>query len=254
MELSEKGEVQALNRGLEERCLNCHTPLSGTYCSECGQNSTTSRLVTLGTWFRELAGSFLSVDSKFLRTLRRVVFQPGQATLDFAEGRRVAYTGPAKLYVLVSAISIAAMTLWGVFSPAAFEAAQVQVDSGFSQRMQFLFPIVNLFSPMLTALVLIVFDQENYAQIHIAYSLHIWTFVVAVGTLLIFIPPASLWALLGLLVMCSLTVFYVYKSNHRVYRRAFFHQQLVLLATLGSILFAMAAFPVLLFLVAFYTG
>ena len=78
-------------------CPNCSAPLSGPFCSSCGQ-----RQMDLDQPFREIAGeameSFLSFDTRILRTLWPLVRRPGMLTVDFLAGRRARYVHPFKLY------------------------------------------------------------------------------------------------------------------------------------------------------------
>ena len=216
-EKTESGSIENASSPIEERCLNCQLTLTGPFCSRCGQ-ARSARLIPFKTWVGDFLAGFLELDSNLLRTLKRVFFQPGQATVDFAEGRRVAFTGPVKVYIIVSAISIATMSLWGAVSPENAQLAQgSNADPDFQDRVQFLFPFANLLSPFLTAGVLAVFHRGLFYQLHLAFSLHFWTFFVAIGTPLIFIPPTSVWALVALGIIMLLVTGYVFLAHRRVY-------------------------------------
>jgi hypothetical protein len=83
------------------RCLNCNTPLSGQFCSECGQRDippypSTRELVVDAFW--ELSGW----DGRFASTARALVRSPGLLTREFLEGRRARYLSPLRLYLLAS--------------------------------------------------------------------------------------------------------------------------------------------------------
>ena len=81
----------------DQRCPNCLTALTGPYCSSCGQ-----RQMDLDQPFREIAGeameSFLSFDTRIVRTLWPLIRRPGLLTEDFLAGRRARYVHPFKLY------------------------------------------------------------------------------------------------------------------------------------------------------------
>ena len=199
----------------QQVCLNCGAHVSGDFCSQCGQASG-DRLVPVSDWFKEFFESFLSLDSKLLRTLTKVLLQPGEATIDFGRGKRVQYVSPAKIYIIVSAISIAAMTIQGAFSGDALSMG-VNLDREMQKKMQFLFPIVNLLSPFLTAGILALVQHRFYFQLHLAFSLHIWTFFVAVATPMIFIPPTSVWAIISFLALTLIVTGYLLIAHTRVY-------------------------------------
>lgn len=198
-------------------CLNCQTHLEGPFCGKCGQPQA-ARLMPAREWLGDFFGTFFKLDSKLLRTMKKILFQPGQATLDFGAGHRVPYSGPAKVYIIVSAISIAAMTLQGVFGLAQnIEIPGLNLDAAFQKRVQFLFPFINLLSPFVTAGILMVFQQRIFFQLHLAFSLHFWAFMVAITTPLIFIPPTSIWSLVGSLVLCLVSSIYLFLAHCRVY-------------------------------------
>jgi len=81
----------------EQLCPNCSAPLNGAYCASCGQ-----RQMDLDQPFREIAGeameSFLSFDTRIVRTLWPLIRRPGLLTEDFLAGRRARYVHPFKLY------------------------------------------------------------------------------------------------------------------------------------------------------------
>jgi len=85
-----------------DRCLNCEAPLSGPFCSSCGQravppNPTVAEL-TNEAW-QELSG----YDGRILATARGLL-RPGQLTSEYASGRRAHYLPPLRLYLAVSVL------------------------------------------------------------------------------------------------------------------------------------------------------
>ena len=80
-----------------QQCPNCSAALSGPFCASCGQ-----RQMDLDQPFRDIAGeameSFLSFDTRILRTLWPLIRRPGLLTEDFLAGRRACYVHPFKLY------------------------------------------------------------------------------------------------------------------------------------------------------------
>ncbi len=94
-------------------CLNCGTPLQGPFCHYCGQPDR-NLLRFFPVLMRELLEDFVDFDSRFMRTLRPLVFQPGRLTRDYLEGRRFRYTPPLRLYIFSSMVFfILAATLAG---------------------------------------------------------------------------------------------------------------------------------------------
>jgi hypothetical protein len=82
-------------------CQNCGAPLTGRFCSSCGQRAIPPRPT-----IRELAGDawneLVGWDGKLLRTLRMLVRHPGELTRAAIEGRRGRYISPVRLYLICS--------------------------------------------------------------------------------------------------------------------------------------------------------
>ena len=81
-------------------CPNCQTPVDGNYCSQCGQPA---RLHDGSFWSMILHffAHYLHYESKFLQTLKTLVFRPGRASIDFREKKRARHVEPMSLYIFV---------------------------------------------------------------------------------------------------------------------------------------------------------
>ena len=88
---------------MTDTCLNCGAPLTGPFCSACGQRDVPPYPTT-----RELAidaiSEFSGWDGRFATTLRTLIRRPGILTLEFLEGRRVRYISPLRLYLSASLV------------------------------------------------------------------------------------------------------------------------------------------------------
>ena len=84
-------------------CLNCGAALTGPFCGQCGQKAVppTPHLHEL---LHDALEEFLHFDGKTVQTLRTLVTQPGQLTVDMVAGRRARYIAPLRLYLTVSLI------------------------------------------------------------------------------------------------------------------------------------------------------
>jgi uncharacterized protein DUF3667 len=82
-------------------CLNCGAAISGDYCSACGQ-----RALPPYPTIRELAGDafseFSGWDGKFVRSLKLLLFHPGELTHRFLLGKRIQFISPLRLYLTCS--------------------------------------------------------------------------------------------------------------------------------------------------------
>jgi len=82
-------------------CMNCGTDLMGPFCYYCGQPDK-NFLRFFPVLMRELLEDFLDFDSRFMRTIKPLLFKPGKLTRDYLDGRRFRYVPPLRLYIFSS--------------------------------------------------------------------------------------------------------------------------------------------------------
>jgi hypothetical protein len=104
--LPEKGKSKALTIPAKRLkgsscCLNCGTELKGPFCYYCGQPDK-NFMRFFPVLVRELMADFLDLDSRFMRTMKPLMFHPGKLTRDYLDGRRFRYTPPLRLYIFTS--------------------------------------------------------------------------------------------------------------------------------------------------------
>ncbi len=87
--------------GTERACANCDAPLSGPYCTRCGQQDRETEQA-LGPFLLEFLTGVVSFDSRVWRTVGPLLLKPGGVTAQYLEGRRARYVPPARLYLFVS--------------------------------------------------------------------------------------------------------------------------------------------------------
>lgn len=104
----------------EKVCLNCNAELHGRFCHECGQEN-----VQLRRPIWAIPGIFLSttfnLDSKFIRSLKYLLFRPGYLSKEFVDGKRSSYHQPIRMYLVTSFIFL-------FISSIAFNRVQNKVD------------------------------------------------------------------------------------------------------------------------------
>jgi len=84
-----------------DNCLNCGTDLKGPFCFYCGQPDR-NFMRFFPALMRDLMEDLLDFDSRFMRTLKPLIFKPGRLTRDYMNGRRFRYTPPMRLYIFSS--------------------------------------------------------------------------------------------------------------------------------------------------------
>lgn len=82
-------------------CMNCGMELQGPFCHFCGQPDK-NFLRFFPVLMRELLEDFLDFDSRFMRTIKPLLFKPGKLTRDYLDGKRFRYVPPLRLYIFSS--------------------------------------------------------------------------------------------------------------------------------------------------------
>jgi len=84
-------------------CLNCGTELKGPFCYYCGQPDR-NFMRFFPALLRDLMEDLLDLDSRFMRTIKPLLFKPGRLTRDYMDGRRFRYAPPMRLYIFSSIV------------------------------------------------------------------------------------------------------------------------------------------------------
>lgn len=92
-------------------CPNCahhiEHPLPN-YCGHCGQE-TALKPPTVIEFAQQFGGSVLATEGALWRTLKLLLFRPGQLTLEYLNGRRRHYVLPLRLFITMSVIALLLM-------------------------------------------------------------------------------------------------------------------------------------------------
>ncbi|MES2905309.1 MAG: DUF3667 domain-containing protein [Pseudomonadota bacterium] len=92
-------------------CLNCSTPLTGAYCSACGQKARVPR--SLRTFFGDLVAGLFNFEGKIWRTLPMLAWRPGEMTRRYVEGERARFVSPVALYLFTVFAMFAVLNFTG---------------------------------------------------------------------------------------------------------------------------------------------
>lgn len=100
-----KDKIPMKHRRKSEKCLNCQTPLQPDFefCPQCGQENT-NNYVNSRELFYDLIGNYLTLDSRFGRSILPFLFFPAKLPTAFIEGERMKYLPPVRLYLIISVI------------------------------------------------------------------------------------------------------------------------------------------------------
>jgi len=105
--------VGADGRTHEHACLNCRTPLVGSYCHACGQHAHVHR--TLGAIFHDILHGVFHFEGKVWRTLPMLAWRPGDLTRRYIHGERARFVSPLALFLFCVFLMFA--TFEGVGGP-----------------------------------------------------------------------------------------------------------------------------------------
>lgn len=92
-------------------CLNCDQALSDeNYCPNCGQLNNCAK-PTAKQLFYEALENLFAFDSKFYLSIWPLMRRPGQLSLDVVGGQRVKFLPPIRLFLLITIIMLALISL-----------------------------------------------------------------------------------------------------------------------------------------------
>jgi len=83
-------------------CVNCGRPVEAEFCSHCGEKIVSEQDYSLSHVVKEGLGLLIDFDFKFVRTVALLIAKPGFLTTEYWAGRRIRYTNPLQLLLLVN--------------------------------------------------------------------------------------------------------------------------------------------------------
>ncbi len=108
------GEVSADGHTHEKNCLNCGTPLTGHFCSACGQKAHVHR--SLRAFVGDFVASLVNFEGKFWRTLPMLAWRPGEMTRRYIAGERARFISPVALYLFTVFAMFAVLNFTGALN------------------------------------------------------------------------------------------------------------------------------------------
>jgi hypothetical protein len=89
---------------LQESCASCREPLTGKFCSQCGEKTIQPEDYSLIRFALEAVQAVSSVESNAVRSVKLLVTRPGMLTAEYIAGRRRPYLRPLQLFLLCNVI------------------------------------------------------------------------------------------------------------------------------------------------------
>jgi hypothetical protein len=89
-----------------EQCLNCEQSVTGNYCQNCGQKSDTHAITLKHFLFHDIIHGVWHLEKGILLTLKETFTRPGQAALDYINGKRVKYYNVFYLILMLIGLNV----------------------------------------------------------------------------------------------------------------------------------------------------
>jgi hypothetical protein len=93
-----------LGASSSDSCGNCGAPLSGPFCSQCGEKKISAKDYSIAHVVEEVLGELIHFDSRLLRTLKLLFTKPGQLSNAYFHGGRSRYTKPLTVFIIINVI------------------------------------------------------------------------------------------------------------------------------------------------------
>lgn len=85
-------------------CKNCSANIVGIYCHDCGEKVLSEADFHVSRYIGSFFSSFTNLDSKFYRTLKAFLSQPGRLSHDYFRGLRKPFFSPIQIFLIVTVI------------------------------------------------------------------------------------------------------------------------------------------------------
>ncbi len=106
----------------EKNCLNCDTQVRGRFCHVCGQENIETK-ESFWSLTKHFVYDILHFDGNFFHTLKYIFTKPGFVARQYAEGKRVSFLHPIRMYLFTSAVfflvffSVQSFTINNTYKP-----------------------------------------------------------------------------------------------------------------------------------------
>lgn len=89
-----------------KQCLNCELAVSENYCPNCGQKTNTHAITLKHFLFHDIIHGVWHLEKGILLTIKETFTRPGQAALDYINGKRVKYYNVFYLILMLIGFNI----------------------------------------------------------------------------------------------------------------------------------------------------
>jgi len=182
-------------------CRNCDQSLDELvgFCSRCGQ-STLSFQRPIGEVCKNMLHELVDIDGRFALTLKTLLLKPGLLTLEYNQGRRIKYTPPLRMYLVIS------VTFFLIMSQ--FLYGNQESEKNLTDQIpRIMFLMLPAYAGLLSLL-----NRKTYYLSNLVFAVHMHSFTYL---LLMFIMPLEFVAesnFTNFVVQAALTIYLVVYS------------------------------------------
>lgn len=101
--MNKKNTDIVISKESEFICKNCETKFEGHFCPHCGQ-SVRDLDMPFKVLVLDIMANMWAFDTRVFKTLKSLIFKPGEMASDFVVGKRERYMPPFRIYIFVSII------------------------------------------------------------------------------------------------------------------------------------------------------
>ena len=201
-------------------CPNCSSAVTTFYCPACGERPLRPHDLTLPGFLGQVAQACTNVDGPLLRSVGRLVTQPGALTVAYLQGQRKPFAPPLQLFLVANLLFFGMQTLTGakIFSTPLDQHLHSEIWGGVAQgllahRLQMRQTTIGAYAPVfnqavaLNAKSLVVMMVPPFALLpalvfwrsrrpfvgHVVFSLHLYSFLLLLFCVALAVVGGSLF-------------------------------------------------------------
>ena len=223
------------------KCKNCHQALisNAKFCAECGQ-SAKSLYKPFMAVIKDTLHETLDIDGRLMLTLKTLLFKPGRLSLDYNLGKRVKYTPPLRMYLVISILFfliMAQVDLTTEISEVYQRNTEAQLDAIYALLPKLMFILLPLF-----ALILKILYRNTFYISNLVFAVHFHCFAYMI--LAVMLPLESIETIHPIFVVMEIPLFcyliyYLVKAMKLNYHQSW-------LKTIGKMLILIIAYSSLI--------
>ena len=150
-------------------CRNCDSSLQSQYkfCYHCGQ-SVINFVRPVKPALKDMLHETLDIDGRLFTTVKTLLLKPGLLSLAYCDGKRVTYTPPLRMYLVMSILFFLMMAMLDSYTSP--DSTESSVLSAYYPKLMF------VLLPVFTLILQLLFRGTFYLS-NLIFAIHIHCFV-----------------------------------------------------------------------------